>query len=68
LLTGTNADEAIVDAAKVIQQSLDSHGNPKLILYKYRWVVLTSFTLALVSIGMLGCTCTTTANLVKEIY
>jgi fucose permease len=27
-----------------------------------------SFSLALVSIGMLTCTCTTTANLVKEIY
>jgi fucose permease len=47
---------------------MDSHGNPKLILYKFRWVVLICFTLSLVSIGMLGCTCTTTASLVKEIY
>jgi MFS family permease len=52
----------------MMQRSLDSHGNPKLILYKYRWVVLISYSLALVSLGMLGSTCTTSASLVKEIY
>ena len=67
-LSGPEAEDPIIDAAKMIQQSLDSHGNPKLILYKYRWVVLISFTLSLVSVGILGCTCTTTTNLVKEIY
>ena len=51
-----------------LQRSLDSHGNPKLILYNYRWVVLVCFSLALIAVGMLYATCGTVASLLVTVY
>lgn len=52
----------------LVQRSLDSHGNPKLILYNYRWAILACYGLALVAVGMLSGTCTTIANLLIKVY
>lgn len=51
-----------------LQRSLDSQGNPKLILYNYRWVVLVVFSLALIAVGMLYGTSGTTAGLLVKVY
>eukprot|EP00347_Sterkiella_histriomuscorum_P019206 403342532 len=45
-----------------------SKGNPKLILYKRRWIVLTSFSLALVALGQGMATCVTIAPLLMTFY
>jgi MFS family permease len=47
---------------------MDSQGNPKLILYRYRWVVLLCFGMAQASVGMVSGTCATTASIIKEVY
>ena len=47
---------------------MDSKGNPKLILYKRRWLMLGYFTFVTIAIGMLTGTCVTIAPIIKEIY
>lgn len=61
-----NSENGIV--RQVLQRSLDSHGNPKLILYSYRWIVLLCYALASIAVGMMAGTCTTIASLLSKIY
>jgi hypothetical protein len=36
----------------MLRLSLDSKGNPKLILYSYRWIILLLYCMANISVGM----------------
>lgn len=37
----------------VMRMSIDSKGNPKLILYTYRWVILLLYCCSNISVGMM---------------
>lgn len=37
----------------VLKMSLDSKGNPKLILYSYRWIILLLYCCSNISVGMM---------------
>ncbi|TNV72744.1 hypothetical protein FGO68_gene148 [Halteria grandinella] len=64
-----NSDNGVNPLLKqVLQRSLDSHGNPKLILYSYRWIVLLCYSLASIAVGMMAGTCTTIASLLTKVY
>jgi hypothetical protein len=38
---------------EMLRVSLDSKGNPKLILYSYRWIILLLYCMANISVGMI---------------
>ena len=38
---------------EMLRMSLDSKGNPKLILYSYRWIILLLYCMANISVGMI---------------
>ena len=61
LMTGNKPKEGIY-------QSLNSQGNPKLVLYSYRWVVLTCFSIALIAQGMLAGTYIPITSLLVKAY
>jgi len=51
-----------------LRLSLDSRGNPKLILYTYRWIILLLYCLANIAVGITMMSFGTTATVVSKIY
>ncbi|CDW89422.1 major facilitator superfamily protein [Stylonychia lemnae] len=63
-----NDETSVSQPGLAMARSLDSKGNPKLILYKRRWIILLCFSLALIASGMAMGTCVTISPLLKKLY